>query len=125
MAEGISKKLHGYSIFVQSAGVLSNSEIDPFAVEVSEEIGVTLEKHRSRTFKEMEAWGDDISSFDLIIALSPASQRHALEYTRYFSLKIEYWNILDPVDIGDTRNAKLNAYRITRDQIQKNIEKRF
>tara|TARA_Y100001933_G_scaffold242615_1_gene270501 strand:- start:325 stop:702 length:378 start_codon:yes stop_codon:yes gene_type:complete len=125
MAEGICKKLHGYSIFVQSAGVLSNSEVDPFAVEVSEEIGVILEKHRSRTFKEMEAWGDDISSFDLIIALSPASQRHALEYTRYFSLKIEYWNILDPVDIGDTRNAKLNAYRITRDQILKNIEKRF
>tara|TARA_B100000700_G_C14581890_1_gene640581 strand:- start:74 stop:451 length:378 start_codon:yes stop_codon:yes gene_type:complete len=125
MAEGICKKLHGYSIFVQSAGVLSNSEIDPFAVEVSQEIGVILEKHRSRTFKEMEAWGDDISSFDLIIALSPASQRHALEYTRYFSLKIEYWNILDPVDIGDTRNAKLNAYRITRDQILKNIEKRF
>ena len=54
-------------------------------------------KHKSRTFKEMEAWGDDISSFDLIIALSPASQRHALEYTRYFSLKIEYWSILDPV----------------------------
>jgi|TARA_B100000530_G_scaffold16942_1_gene11429 protein-tyrosine-phosphatase len=125
MAEGICKKLHGYSIFVQSAGVLSNSGVDPFAVEVSEEIGVILEKHRSRTFKEMEAWGDDISSFDLIIALSPASQRHALEYTRYFSLKIEYWNILDPVDIGDTRNAKLNAYRITRDQILKNIEKRF
>ena len=125
MAEGICKKLHGYSIFVQSAGVLSNSEIDPFAVAVSEEIGVILEKHRSRTFKEMEEWGDDISSFDLIISLSPASQRHALEYTRYFSLKIEYWNILDPVDIGDTRNAKLNAYRITRDQILKNIEKRF
>ena len=125
MAEGICKKLHGYSIFVQSAGVLSNSEIDPFAVEVSQEIGVILEKHRSRTFKEMEAWGDDISSFDLIIALSPASQRHALEYTRYFSLKIEYWNIIDPVDIGDTRNARLNAYRITRDQILKNIEKRF
>ena len=110
---------------MQSAGVLSNSGVDPFAVEVTEEIGVILEKHRSRTFKEMEAWGDDISSFDLIIALSPASQRHALEYTRYFSLKIEYWNILDPVDIGDTRNAKLNAYRITRDQILKNIEKRF
>ena len=78
MAEGICKKLHGYSIFVQSAGVLSNSEIDPFAVEVSQEIGVILEKHRSRTFKEMEAWGDDISSFDLIIALSPASQRLSL-----------------------------------------------
>ena len=50
MAEGICKKLHGYSIFVQSAGVMSNTEIDPFAVNVCEEIGVALTKHRSRTF---------------------------------------------------------------------------
>ncbi len=125
MAEGICKKLYGYSVFVQSAGVISNTEIDPFVVEVCEEIGVTLEKHRPRTFKEMEAWGDDISSFDLIISLSPAAQRHALEYTRYFSLKIEYWSILDPVGIGDTRNARLNAYRIAREQILKNINNRF
>ena len=125
MAEGICKKLYGFSMFVQSAGVLSNTSIDPFAVEVCDEIGVVLKKHRSRTFKEMEAWGDDISSFDLIIALSPASQRHALEYTRYFSLKIEYWSILDPVDIGETRTARLNAYRITRDQIVKKINNLF
>ena len=34
MAEGICKLLYGYSIFVQSAGVLSNTEMDPFAVDV-------------------------------------------------------------------------------------------
>ena len=125
MAEGICKKYHGFSMFVQSAGVSPNSEIDPFAVEVCEEIGIKLKKHRSRSFKEMEAWGDDISSFDLIIALSPAAQRHALEYTRFFSLNIEYWRILDPTDIGDSRTVKLNAYRTTRDQIFDNITKRF
>jgi len=125
MAEGICKKLYGTSIFIQSAGVASNAEIDPFAVEVCEELGIKLRKHRSRSFKEMEAWGDDISSFDLIIALSPASQRHALEYTRFFSLNIEYWQTLDPTDIGDRRTMKLDAYRTTRDQLLKNIKKRF
>ncbi len=125
MAEGICKKYYGFSMFVQSAGVSPNSEIDPFAVEVCEELGIKLKKHRSRSFKEMEAWGDDISSFDLIIALSPAAQRHALEYTRFFSLNIEYWRILDPTDIGDSRTVKLNAYRTTRDQIFDNITKRF
>jgi len=65
MAEGICKKLYGTSMFIQSAGVASNAEIDPFAVEVCEELGIKLRKHRSRSFKEMEAWGDDISSFDL------------------------------------------------------------
>ncbi len=75
MAEGICKKYHGFSMFVQSAGVSPKAEIDPFAVEVCEELDIKLKKHRSRSFKEMEAWGDDISSFDLIIALSPAAQR--------------------------------------------------
>jgi len=125
MAEGICKKLYGTSMFIQSAGVASNAEIDPFAVEVCEELGIKLRKHRSRSFKEMEAWGDDISSFDLIIALSPAAQRHALEYTRFFSLNIEYWQTLDPTDIGDRRTMKLEAYRTTRDQLFKNIKKRF
>ena len=125
MAEGICKKYHGFSMFVQSAGVSPKAEIDPFAVEVCEELGIKLKKHRSRSFKEMEAWGDDISSFDLIIALSPAAQRHALEYTRFFSLNIEYWKILDPTDIGESRTLKLNAYRTSRDQILDNINKRF
>tara|TARA_Y100000991_G_scaffold190949_1_gene157629 strand:+ start:229 stop:606 length:378 start_codon:yes stop_codon:yes gene_type:complete len=125
MAEGICKKYHGFSMFVQSAGVSPKAEIDPFAVEVCEELGIKLKKHRSRSFKEMEAWGDDISSFDLIIALSPAAQRHALEYTRFFSLNIEYWKILDPTDIGDSRTLKLNAYRTTRDQILDHINRRF
>ena len=125
MAEGICKKYHGFSMFVQSAGVSPKAEIDPFAVEVCDELGIKLKKHRSRSFKEMEAWGDDISSFDLIIALSPAAQRHALEYTRFFSLNIEYWKILDPTDIGDSRTLKLNAYRTTRDQILDHIKKRF
>ena len=125
MAEGICKKYHGFSMFVQSAGVSPKAEIDPFAVEVCEELGIKLKKHRSRSFKEMEAWGDEISSFDLIIALSPAAQRHALEYTRFFSLNIEYWKILDPTDIGESRTLKLNAYRTSRDQILDHINKRF
>ena len=125
MAEGICKKLFGFSMFVQSAGVYSDSEIDPFAVSVCDELSIRLEKHRSRSFSEMEAWGDDMSSFDLVIALSPASQRKALEYTRFFSLKIEYWPVLDPTNIGDTREKKVTAYRTTRDQIIENMRRRF
>ena len=34
MAEGLMKKLHGARIFVQSAGVKHDMEVDPFAVAV-------------------------------------------------------------------------------------------
>ena len=125
MAEGIFKKLYGNSVFVQSAGVKHDIEIDSFAVAVCKEIGVTLEKHRSRSFDEMEKWGDDIGSFDLVVALSPAAQRVALEYTRYFSLEIEYWPILDPTHLLNNREAILQSYRVTMNQIYERISRRF
>ena len=117
MAEGIMKRFFGTGTYVQSAGVKSDMEIDGFAIAVCQEMDVELSRHRARSFDEMEQWGDDLSSFDLIVALSPASQRRALELTRYFHLDVEYWPILDPTGLGETRAAKLDSYRAARDQI--------
>ncbi|MCY3985296.1 MAG: low molecular weight phosphatase family protein [Roseovarius sp.] len=117
MAEGLMKKYYGTDTYVQSAGVKSDLEIDGFAIAVCDEVGVELSRHRSRSFDEMEQWGDDMSSFDLVVALSPASQRRALELTRIFHLDVTYWPIMDPTGLGETRDAKLHAYRQTRNQI--------
>ncbi len=125
MAEGIMKKLFGQRAYVQSAGVKSELEIDGFTVAVCDEIGVKLDRHRVRSFDEMEQWGDDLSGFDLVVALSPASQRKALEMTRLFHLDVEYWPILDPTGLGETREAKLASYRQTRDQVVERIRNRF
>ena len=125
MAEGIMKKLYGTGTYVQSVGVINDLEIDGFSIAVCDEIGVELFRHRSRSFDEMERWGDDLSSFDLIVALSPASQRRALELTRLFHLTVEYWPILDPTGIGETREMKLVSYRQTRDQILKKLREKW
>jgi len=125
MAEGLMKHLHGQRAYVQSAGVRNDMEIDGFAVAVCREMGVELSRHRSRSFDEMQDWGDDLGQFDLIVALSPASQRMALERTRHFDVQVEYWPILDPTGIGDAREAKLAAYRQARDQIRDRIAQRF
>ena len=125
MAEGIMKKLYGAGTYAQSVGVINDLEIDGFSIAVCEEIGVELSRHRSRSFDEMERWGDDLSSFDLIVALSPASQRRALELTRLFHLTVEYWPILDPTGIGETREMKLVSYRQTRDQIENKLREKW
>ena len=125
MAEGLMKKLYGTDVYVQSAGVRSDLDIDGFAVAVCDEIGVELSRHRSRSFEEMQEWGDDVSGFDLVVALSPASQRQALELTRYFNLDVEYWPTLDPTGLGEGRDAKLDAFRQTRDQISSKLIERF
>ncbi len=111
------KKLFGTQTYVQSVGVVNDLEIDGFAISVCSEIDVELSRHRSRSFEEMEEYGEALSGFDLIVTLSPASQRKALDLTRFYHLTVEYWPIMDPTGIGETRDQKLESYRQTRDQI--------
>ncbi len=125
MAEGIMKKFYGTGTYVQSAGVHNDLEIDGFCIAACQEIDVELSRHRSRSFDEMEEWGDDLSSFDLVVALSPASQRKALELTRVFHLDVDYWPIMDPTGLGETREDKLTHYRQTRDQIIRHLKDRW
>lgn len=119
------KKLYGTKVYVQSVGVMNDLDIDGFAVAVCQEVGVELSRHRARSFDELREWGDDLSSFDLVVALSPASQRRALELTRVYHLDIEYWPIIDPTGLGEARDVKLNAYRQARDQIKERLIARF
>lgn len=119
------KSFYGADCYIQSVGVKNDLEVDGFAIAVCEEIGVELSRHRSRSFDEMEEWGDDLSSFDLVLALSPASQRRALELTRVYHLDVEYWPILDPTGLGEGREDRLRSYRQTRDMIIDRLTERW
>lgn len=119
------KQLHGQRTYVQSAGVTNDLEIDGFSIAVCRELGIELSRHRSRSFEEMQQWGDDLGQFDLIVALSPASQRMALDLTRHSHVQVDFWPIMDPTAIGTTREQKLQAYRQARDQIRDRLVTRF
>lgn len=125
MAEGMMKAFYGRDCYVQSVGVKSDLEIDGFTIAVMAEIGVDIERHRARSFEELKQWGDDLTGFDLVVALSPASQHRALELTRYAHIEVIYWPIMDPTGVGEGREAKLAAYRQTRDQIRSHMLARF
>lgn len=119
------KKYYGDRVYVQSAGVKGELDVDGFSVAVCEEIGVPLMHHRARSFDDMQEWGDDLSAYDLIVALSPASQRKVLDLTRYDHLEVEYWPVMDPTGLGTKREEKLDAYRQTRNQIRDRMISRF
>ncbi len=110
------KQFYGTDTYVQSAGIKNDLEIDGFAIAVCQEMGVELSRHRSRSFEEMEKWGDPISSFDLVVALTPASRREVQDLTRYSHCDVEYWPISDPVALARPvrRGLRLIVARATR-----------
>jgi protein-tyrosine-phosphatase len=62
MAAAILKHLAGNRIFVGSAGVRAGEEPDPFAVEVMEELGIDMSRH-----KPVSLAGVHETGFDLIV----------------------------------------------------------
>ena len=121
IAEGLAKLYYGRTIFIQSAGILNDLEIDGFAISACEEIGVKLAKHQPRSFLDMDQWGDRIDSFDLVIALSETSKRKVIEATESYAVKVIYWQIFDPTIGVNRREEKMENYRKTRDQISSKL----
>jgi protein-tyrosine-phosphatase len=119
MAEGILKALYPKQVFVDSAGV-RKEKVDPLAVEVMDEIGLDIGKHRSKNFEDLED-----SSFDLIISLSPEAQHTAVDMTRTMACDVEFWNTFDPTIVEGTREQRLAAYREVRDFLNRKIRERF
>lgn len=113
------KHLHGRRIFVDSVGVRAR-EVDPFAAEAMEEIGISIENHHAKTFDELED-----SSFDVIVTLSPEAQHSAVEMTRTMACEVEFWHTFDPSIVEGNRETRLDAYRQVRDQLMKRIMERF
>ena len=119
MAEALLKHLLGHKIYVDSAGVRA-ADVDPFAVEAMDEIGIDLSRHKAKTFDDLED-----TSYDLIISLSPEAQHKAVELTRTMACEVEFWHTFDPSIAEGSRESRLAAYRQVRDFLKKRIEQRF
>jgi protein-tyrosine-phosphatase len=119
MAAALMRHLFGRVVYVDSAGTRAG-ELDPMAVEVMEEIGIEIGKHKPKRFEDLED-----ASFDVIITLSPEAHHSAMELTRTQAVDVEYWPTMDPTAIEGSREQRLDAYRAVRDELMRRIEKRF
>ena len=119
MAESILKHILGDRIYVDSCGLVA-SEIDPFVLAVMDEINIDLSRHKAKSFDNLAD-----TSFNLIVALTPESLECANEFTRAISVAVEYWPTSNPSETTGNREHKLDAYRRVRDDLIKQIQKRF
>jgi protein-tyrosine-phosphatase len=119
MAAAMLRHLAGRRLYVESAGVRAG-ELDPLAVEVMDEIGLEIARHKPHRFEDLED-----GSFDLVITLSPEAHHKAMELTRTAATRVEYWPTLDPTAVEGSREQRLQAYREVRDQLMKRLKQRF
>jgi protein-tyrosine-phosphatase len=122
MAASLLQRMFPDTLYVRSAGVRKGA-LDPFAVSVMAEIGHDISRHQPTTFEELEDW--EGLNFDLIVTLSPEAHHKALELTRTIAAEVEYWPTPDPVDLGQTREQRLAAYRDVLDALSERIRGRF
>jgi protein-tyrosine-phosphatase len=122
MARSLALRLFGDRLFVESCGLRRSdaAENDPFMVQVMDEIGIDLSKHRPKLFGNLED-----GSFDLVISLTPEAQHSAVELARNSSTELLYWPTRDPTLVEGRRDQVLEAYRRTRDELDAQIRRRF
>ncbi len=120
IAASLLKHLTGNKHYIRSAGVRPGQDVDPFTVQVMEEIGIDITQHEPVAIKELFD-----SSFDLIITLTPESHHQALELTHYMSVDVRYWPLLDPALVEGNREQILESYRRCRDSLLKMLTDYF
>ena len=119
MAAAILRHLFGRFVYVDSVGARAG-ELDALAVEVMDEIGIEIGKHKPKSFDEFED-----TSFDLVVTLSPEAHHKAMELTRTSAARVEYWPTMDPTAVEGSRDQRLAAYRAVRDELERRIQARF
>jgi protein-tyrosine-phosphatase len=122
MAERLMKLMYGTQVYVDSCGLRPDEETepDPFAVAVMDELGADMRAHRPKTFDDLED-----ESFDVVISLTPEAQHRAVELARHHAVELEYWPTQDPTLAMGSREAVLAAYREARDALAARIRARF
>jgi protein-tyrosine-phosphatase len=118
MAAALLDDLGGGAISAESAGV-KPGEPDPLAEAVLGELGVAFAA-RPRAVEEVR-----LGLFDLIVALSPQAQHRALELTRNLPVAVEFWHVADPSLVDGSREQRLAAYRVARDDLLQKLKDRF
>jgi len=113
------KHFHGKHIYVDSCG-LQAGEPDPFAAAVMKEVDIDLSKHKPKAFEQVND-----GSFDIIVALAPAAQLRAIEFSHSQAIKVAFWPTSDATAEYGNRERRLEAYRAVRDYLRDRILEKF
>ena len=106
MAEAWFNKLAKGKAMASSAGTKPAKEVDPLAVKVMEEVGISMKNQKPKVLTP-----EMVKKFDLIVTMG------CIDACPYSPGKTMEWNIEDPKGKG------IEKYREVRDVIRREVEK--
>jgi len=112
LAEGIARFLAPPAVTVSSAGS-SPAFVRPQAIRVLKEIGIDISGHRSKAIEEINA-----AAVDAVVTLC------ADEVCPLFlgdAVRL-HWSLPDPAKAPGDDEARLNAFRATRDELFRRLK---
>jgi len=111
MAEGIARSLAPSDVRVWSAGSRPTT-VRPEAIAVLREIGIDISGHRSKDVANIPT--DEV---DLVVTLCAEEECPVfLGVARHL-----HWGLPDPADVQGSEEARLTAFRLTRDELRRRI----
>jgi arsenate reductase len=112
MAEGIARSLAPEGVRVSSAGSTPTC-LRPEAIAVLREIGIDISTQRSKGVSDL-----DTSTVDLVVTLC-AEEVCPLYLGRADQ---QHWGLPDPAAVEGDPQARLEAFRSTRDELKRRLE---
>jgi arsenate reductase len=118
MAEGFLKSL-GSDLFVYSAGTNPAQKVHPLAVKVMSEAGIDISEYYTKNVNQFIH-----KSFDYVITVCDNANSECPVFLGKVKNRLHF-SFEDPATIVGTVEEILSVFRITRDKIQKEIQKLY
>ena len=117
IAEGLARNILPVSFHVESAGSEPSGVVNPFSIEVMQEINIDISGFRSKFYEELQP--SFLAGIDFVISLC-AEEVCPTMMIGSGAQKLR-WPFPDPASGTGTHEEKLQAFRNVRDQIRQKI----
>ena len=114
IAEGLAKALLSKSVAVQSAGSAPSGQVNEYAVQVMNEIGIDISRHKSKHWDSLPQ--SFLASVNFVITLCEEECPNVGIKSQKLS-----WAFEDPAAVKGSKAEMLDSFRKTRDEIKNKI----
>lgn len=118
MAEAFMKKSAGDRFNVYSAG-LEAGELNPYVVEVMQEIGIDISANKSKSVNDAQIAN---RKYDYVVTVCQESKAGQCPIVPTKGTRIA-WHFADPGEFSGSRDLQLKMTRFVRDKIAEKVER--